>query len=91
MTCAIYIKSVVMNKYKRFVVSDEDSQKIFMDPESGLEFSFINRRCFARVYLLQDLEAVSPISELGLDSLLDPLQINKLVDALSQRYTILRP
>ncbi|KAI0488889.1 hypothetical protein KFK09_028728 [Dendrobium nobile] len=95
MSGAVYIKGVAVTKYKRSAVSDEDEwpskfSKAFMELEDGLELSFTDKRRFARVRLLQDPEAVPPISELGPDALLEPLQIEELVNALRKRNTAIK-
>ncbi|XP_020692542.1 formamidopyrimidine-DNA glycosylase isoform X3 [Dendrobium catenatum] len=95
MSGAVYIKGVAVTKYKRSAVSDEDEwpskfSKVFMELEDGLELSFTDKRRFARVRLLQDPEAVPPISELGPDALLEPLQIEELVNALRKRNTAIK-
>ncbi|KAL0904771.1 hypothetical protein M5K25_026921 [Dendrobium thyrsiflorum] len=95
MSGAVYIKGVAVTKYKRSAVSDEDEwpskfSKVFMELEDGLELSFTDKRRFARVRLLQDPEAVPPISELGPDALLEPLQIEELLNALRKRNTAIK-
>ncbi|XP_020579416.1 formamidopyrimidine-DNA glycosylase isoform X2 [Phalaenopsis equestris] len=95
MTGAVYIKGVAVTKYKRSAVSDNDEwpskfSKVFMELEDGLELSFTDKRRFARVRLLQDPETVPPISELGPDAMLEPLQIDELVEALSRRKTAIK-
>ncbi|KAG0503404.1 hypothetical protein HPP92_003476 [Vanilla planifolia] len=90
MSGAIYIKGVAVTKYKRSAVSEKDEwpskfTKVFVELEDGIEFAFTDKRRFARVRLLQDPTLVPPISELGPDALLEPLEIDEFVDALSKK------
>ncbi|WOK98288.1 formamidopyrimidine-DNA glycosylase-like isoform X1 [Canna indica] len=60
MAGAVYIKGVAVTKYKRSAVSDSDEwpskySKVFVKLEDGLEFSFTDKRRFARVRLLEDV------------------------------------
>jgi len=70
MAGAIYIKGVPVTNYKRSVVGSEEEwpskySKFFAELDDGLEFSFTDKRRFARVRLFDDPETVPPISELG--------------------------
>ncbi|XP_073002450.1 formamidopyrimidine-DNA glycosylase isoform X2 [Typha latifolia] len=90
MAGAIYIKGVAVTKYKRSAVSSTEEwpskySKVFVELDDGLEFSFTDKRRFARVRLLEDPETVPPISELGPDALFDPMQVNEFMDSLSKK------
>ncbi|XP_059641020.1 formamidopyrimidine-DNA glycosylase isoform X2 [Cornus florida] len=90
MAGAIYIKGVAVTKYKRSAVSDTDEwpskySKLFIELDDGLEFSFTDKRRFARVRLLKDPASVPPISDLGPDALLEPMTIDELVNSLSKK------
>ncbi|XP_034208493.1 formamidopyrimidine-DNA glycosylase isoform X6 [Prunus dulcis] len=90
MTGAIYIKGVAVTKYKRSAVKDTDEwpskySKLFVELDDGLEFSFTDKRRFARVRLLKDPASVPPISELGPDALLEPMTGDELFESLSKK------
>uniref|UniRef100_A0A0D9WSI6 Formamidopyrimidine-DNA glycosylase catalytic domain-containing protein n=1 Tax=Leersia perrieri TaxID=77586 RepID=A0A0D9WSI6_9ORYZ len=85
MAGAIYIKGVPVTKS---VVSSTDEwpskySKFFVELDDGLEFSFTDKRRFARVRLFEDPETVPPISELGPDALFEPMSVDNFVDSLS--------
>ncbi|KAK8940120.1 Formamidopyrimidine-DNA glycosylase [Platanthera guangdongensis] len=95
MTGAVYIKGVAVTKYRRSAVSDKDEwpskfSKVFIELEDGLELSFTDKRRLAKVRLLKDPEAVPPISELGPDALLEPLQIDEFAEALRKKKTAIK-
>ena len=50
-----------------------------------MEFSFTDKRRFARVRLFNDPETVPPISELGPDALFEPMSVDNFVDSLSRK------
>ncbi|KAF0904033.1 hypothetical protein E2562_031550 [Oryza meyeriana var. granulata] len=88
MAGAIYIKGVPVTKYKRSVVSSTDEwpskySKFFVELDDGLEFSFTDKRRFARVRLFEDPETVPPISDLGPDALFEPMSVDNFADSLS--------
>ncbi|XP_021826673.1 formamidopyrimidine-DNA glycosylase isoform X1 [Prunus avium] len=90
MAGAIYIKGVAVTKYKRSAVKDTDEwpskySKLFVELDDGLEFSFTDKRRFARVRLLKDPASVPPISELGPDALLEPMTGDELFESLSKK------
>ncbi|EEE66100.1 hypothetical protein OsJ_22131 [Oryza sativa Japonica Group] len=90
MAGAIYIKGVPVTKYKRSVVSSTDEwpskySKFFVQLDDGLEFSFTDKRRFARVRLFEDPETVPPISELGPDALFEPMSSDSFADSLSRK------
>jgi formamidopyrimidine-DNA glycosylase len=53
--------------------------------DDGLEFSFTDKRRFARVRLFEDPETVPPISELGPDALFEPMSSDSFADSLSRK------
>nr|BAJ86711.1 predicted protein [Hordeum vulgare subsp. vulgare] len=90
MAGAIYIKGVAVTKYKRSAVNSADDwpskySKFFVELDDGLEFSFTDKRRFARVRLFDDPETVPPISELGPDALFEPMSVDNFVDSLSKK------
>ncbi|KAJ0989508.1 hypothetical protein J5N97_007864 [Dioscorea zingiberensis] len=88
MAGAVYIKGVAVTNYKRAVVSEEwpsKYSKVFVELEDGLEFSFTDKRRFAKVRLLEAPTAVPPISELGPDALTEPMQVDEFVGSLSKK------
>ncbi|XP_024183636.1 formamidopyrimidine-DNA glycosylase isoform X2 [Rosa chinensis] len=90
MAGAVYIKGVAVTKYKRSAVKDTDEwpskySKVFVQLDDGLEFSFTDKRRFARVRLLEDPTSVPPISELGPDALLEPMTVDELLASLSKK------
>uniref|UniRef100_J3MS08 DNA-(apurinic or apyrimidinic site) lyase n=1 Tax=Oryza brachyantha TaxID=4533 RepID=J3MS08_ORYBR len=92
MAGAIYIKGVELSKYKRSAVSPTEEwpskySKLLVEMDDGLEFSFTDKRRFAKIRFLDDPEAVPPISELGPDALFEPLQLNDYVQSLSRKNT----
>uniref|UniRef100_A0A0E0Q0Q3 Formamidopyrimidine-DNA glycosylase catalytic domain-containing protein n=1 Tax=Oryza rufipogon TaxID=4529 RepID=A0A0E0Q0Q3_ORYRU len=87
MAGAIYIKGVPVTKS---VVSSTDEwpskySKFFVQLDDGLEFSFTDKRRFARVRLFEDPETVPPISELGPDALFEPMSSDSFADSLSRK------
>ncbi|XP_073302775.1 formamidopyrimidine-DNA glycosylase isoform X2 [Primulina huaijiensis] len=90
MTGAVYIKGVAVTKYKRSAVKDTDEwpskySKFFVALDDGLEFSFTDKRRFAKVRLLDDPVSVPPISELGPDALVDPMAVDEFCNSLSKK------
>lgn len=90
MAGAVYIKGVAVTKYKRSAVKDTDEwpskySKFFVELDDGLEFSFTDKRRFARVRLLKDPTSVPPISELGPDALLEPMTVDELFECFSKK------
>ncbi|KAJ1260082.1 hypothetical protein BS78_10G204700 [Paspalum vaginatum] len=90
MAGAIYIKGVPVTKYKRSVVNSEEEwpskySKFFAALDDGLEFSFTDKRRFARVRLFEDPEIVPPISELGPDALFEPMSVGNFLDSLGRK------
>jgi len=64
MAGAIYIKGVPVTNYKRSVVGSEEEwtskySKFFAELDDGLEFSFTDKRRFARVRLFDDVQMLS--------------------------------
>nr|AAQ56451.1 putative glycosylase [Oryza sativa Japonica Group]AAQ56476.1 putative glycosylase [Oryza sativa Japonica Group] len=53
--------------------------------DDGLEFSFTDKRRFAKIRFLDNPEAVPPISELGPDALFEPLHLDDFVESLSRK------
>ncbi|KAL6603767.1 hypothetical protein ACP70R_044128 [Stipagrostis hirtigluma subsp. patula] len=87
---AIYIKGVPVTKYKRSVVNSTEEwpskySKFFVELDDGLEFSFTDKRRFARVRLFEDPETVPPISELGPDALFEPMSVDTFLDSLGRK------
>ncbi|CAA2996455.1 formamidopyrimidine-DNA glycosylase isoform X1 [Olea europaea subsp. europaea] len=90
MTGAIYIKGIAVTKYKRSAVKDTDEwpskySKLFIELDDGLEFSFTDKRRFAKVRLLDNPVSVPPISELGPDALLEPMTVDEFYNSLSKK------
>ncbi|KAL5575769.1 hypothetical protein UlMin_017468 [Ulmus minor] len=90
MAGAIYIKGVAVTIYKRSAVKDGDEwpskySKVFVELDDGLEFSFIDKRRFAKVRLLKDPASMPPISELGPDALLEPMTLDQFVASLTKK------
>ncbi|XP_073048408.1 formamidopyrimidine-DNA glycosylase isoform X2 [Primulina eburnea] len=90
MTGAVYVKGVAVTKYKRSAVKDTDEwpskySKFFVELDDGLEFSFTDKRRFAKVRLLDDPVSVPPISELGPDALLEPMAVDEFCNSLSKK------
>lgn len=90
MAGAIYIKGIPVTKYKRSVVNSEEEwpskySKFFAELDDGLEFSFTDKRRFARVRLFDDPETVPPISELGPDALFEPMSVENFLDSLGRK------
>ncbi|XP_066378971.1 formamidopyrimidine-DNA glycosylase-like isoform X2 [Miscanthus floridulus] len=90
MAGAIYIKGIPVTKYKRSVVNSEEEwpskySKFFAELDDGLEFSFTDKRRFARVRLFDDPETVPPISELGPDALFEPMSVDNFLDSLGRK------
>ncbi|XAR67793.1 DNA-(apurinic or apyrimidinic site) lyase [Bertholletia excelsa] len=74
----------------RSAVKDTDEwpskySKLFVELDDGLEFSFTDKRRFAKVRLLQNPVSVPPISELGPDALLEPMTIDEFINSLSKK------
>ncbi|KAM0832191.1 hypothetical protein ACQ4PT_065035 [Festuca glaucescens] len=59
--------------------------KFFVELDDGLEFSFTDKRRFARVRLFDDPETVPPISELGPDALFEPMSVDNFVESLRKK------
>ncbi|KAL6568033.1 hypothetical protein OROHE_003717 [Orobanche hederae] len=53
--------------------------------EDGLEFSFTDKRRFAKVRLLENPVSVPPISELGPDALTEPMTVDEFYNSLSKK------
>ncbi|KAL7139917.1 hypothetical protein ABFS83_09G085500 [Erythranthe nasuta] len=90
MAGAVYIKGVAVTKYKRSAVKDTDEwpskySKLFVELDDGLEFSFTDKRRFAKVRLLDNPVSVPPISELGPDALKEPMTVDGLNSSLSKK------
>ncbi|GAB2216760.1 hypothetical protein Droror1_Dr00024539 [Drosera rotundifolia] len=90
MAGAVYIKGVMVTKYKRSAVKDSDEwpskySKVFIVLDDGLELSFTDKRRFAKVRLLKDPASVPPISELGPDALLELWAVDELHESLRKR------
>uniref|UniRef100_A0A8R7VIH9 DNA-(apurinic or apyrimidinic site) lyase n=1 Tax=Triticum urartu TaxID=4572 RepID=A0A8R7VIH9_TRIUA len=90
MAGAIYIKGVELSKYKRSAVSPTEEwpskySKLFVELDDGLEFSFTDKRRFAKIRLLDNPEAVPPISELGPDALCEPMQLDDFVQSFGRK------
>ncbi|XP_057772800.1 formamidopyrimidine-DNA glycosylase isoform X2 [Salvia miltiorrhiza] len=90
MAGAVYIKGVAVTKYKRSVVKDTDEwpskySKLFVELADGLEFSFTDKRRFAKVRLLDNPVSVPPISELGPDALTEPMTEDELCNSLKKK------
>ncbi|XP_042061935.1 formamidopyrimidine-DNA glycosylase-like isoform X4 [Salvia splendens] len=90
MAGAVYIKGVVVTKYKRSAVKDTDEwpskySKLFVELADGMEFSFTDKRRFAKVRLLDNPVSVPPISELGPDALMEPMTEDDLSNSLRKK------
>uniref|UniRef100_A0A0E0ATQ1 DNA-(apurinic or apyrimidinic site) lyase n=1 Tax=Oryza glumipatula TaxID=40148 RepID=A0A0E0ATQ1_9ORYZ len=90
MAGAIYIKGVELSKYKRSAVRPTEEwplkySKLLVVMDDGLEFSFTDKRRFAKIRFLDNPEAVPPISELGPDALFEPLHLDDFVESLSRK------
>ncbi|XP_066379226.1 formamidopyrimidine-DNA glycosylase-like [Miscanthus floridulus] len=90
MAGAIYIKGVEISKYKRSAVSPTEEwpskySKLFAEMDDGLEFSFTDKRRFAKIRLLDNPEAAPPISELGPDALFEPIKLDEFMKSLGQK------
>ncbi|KAG6425319.1 hypothetical protein SASPL_115747 [Salvia splendens] len=109
MAGAVYIKGVVVTKYKRVTfdltvlsdnslvvypwrsaVKDTDEwpskySKLFVELADGMEFSFTDKRRFAKVRLLDNPVSVPPISELGPDALMEPMTEDDLSNSLRKK------
>ncbi|KAL3819179.1 hypothetical protein ACJIZ3_005084 [Penstemon smallii] len=90
MAGAVYIKGVAVTKYKRSAVKDTDEwpskySKLFVELDDGLEFSFTDKRRFAKVRLLENPVSMPPISELGPDALLEPMTVDEFCKSLSKK------
>ncbi|KAG0523219.1 hypothetical protein BDA96_07G105000 [Sorghum bicolor] len=90
MAGAIHIKGVELSKYKRSAVNPTEEwpskySKLFVEMDDGLEFSFTDKRRFAKIRLLDNPEAAPPISELGPDALFEPIKLDEFVKTLSQK------
>ncbi|CAD6247234.1 unnamed protein product [Miscanthus lutarioriparius] len=90
MAGAIYIKGVEISKYKRSSVSPTEEwpskySKLFAEMDDGLEFSFSDKRRFAKIRLLDNPEAAPPISELGPDALFEPIKLDEFMKSLGQK------
>ncbi|CAL4900358.1 unnamed protein product [Urochloa decumbens] len=90
MAGAIYIKGVELSKYKRSAISSTEEwpskySKLFVQMDDGLEFSFTDKRRFAKIRLVDNPEAVPPISELGPDALFEPMKLDDFMKSLSRK------
>ncbi|KAL6644316.1 hypothetical protein ACP70R_015924 [Stipagrostis hirtigluma subsp. patula] len=90
MAGAIYIKGVELSKYKRSAVNPNEEwpskySKLFVELDDGLEFSFTDKRRFAKIRLVDNPEAVPPISELGPDALSEPMKLEDFVQFLMKK------
>ncbi|XP_047972495.1 formamidopyrimidine-DNA glycosylase isoform X2 [Salvia hispanica] len=90
MAGAVYIKGVEVTKYKRSAVKDTDEwpskySKLFVELADGMEFSFTDKRRFAKVRLLDNPVSVPPISELGPDALMEPMTEDELSNSLRKK------
>ncbi|KAK1271740.1 Formamidopyrimidine-DNA glycosylase [Acorus gramineus] len=90
MAGAIYIKGVAVTQYRRSAVNSSDEwpskySKAFIELDDGTELSLTDKRRFAKVRLLNDPVSVPPVSELGPDALLEPMQLDEFVDSLSKK------
>ncbi|CAD6338911.1 unnamed protein product [Miscanthus lutarioriparius] len=65
-----------------YVAASKVGQSLLDD---GLEFSFTDKRRFARVRLFDDPETVPPISELGPDALFEPMSVDNFLDSLGRK------
>ncbi|RCV38716.1 hypothetical protein SETIT_8G164700v2 [Setaria italica] len=65
--------------------SPEEHPIKFSQLDDGLEFSFTDKRRFARVRLIEDPENVPPISELGPDALFEPMSVDNFLDSLGRK------
>ncbi|KAJ3693412.1 hypothetical protein LUZ60_008892 [Juncus effusus] len=95
MAGAIYIKGIETSKYRRSSISPSEEwpskySKVHVELDDGLEFSFTDKRRFAKVRLVQDPESVPPISELGPDALTEPMEVNNFINALSKKKTAIK-
>ncbi|KAF4348670.1 hypothetical protein F8388_026083 [Cannabis sativa] len=61
---------------------------LYLQLDGGMEFSFTDKRRFAKVRLLKDPASVPPISELGPDALLEPMTDDELVASLSKKKKV---
>lgn len=96
MAGAIYIKGVAVTKYKRSAVNDDDEwpskhSKFFIELNDGLEISFTDKRRFATVRLLDDPASVPPISALGPDALLEPMNEVEFFNSLRKKKMAIKP
>ncbi|XP_051147973.1 formamidopyrimidine-DNA glycosylase isoform X3 [Andrographis paniculata] len=90
MAGAVYIKGVAVTKYKRSAVKDTDEwpskySKLFVQLDDGLEFSFTDKRRFAKVRLIDNPISAPPISELGPDALKEPMTEDEFYSALCKK------
>ncbi|KAL1565022.1 Formamidopyrimidine-DNA glycosylase [Salvia divinorum] len=90
MAGAVYIKGVAVTKYKRSAVKDTDEwpskySKLFVELADGIEFSFTDKRRFAKVRLLDNPVSVPPISDLGPDALIEPMTEDELSNSLTKK------
>ncbi|CAN6337770.1 unnamed protein product [Urochloa humidicola] len=90
MAGAIHIKGVELSKYKRSAVSSTEEwpskySKVFVQMDDGLEFSFTDKRRFAKIRLVDNPEAAPPISELGPDALFEPMKLDNFMKSLGRK------
>ncbi|CAN6347048.1 unnamed protein product [Urochloa humidicola] len=90
MAGAIYIKGVELSKYKRSAVNSTEEwpskySKLFVQMDDGLEFSFTDKRRFAKIRLVDNPKAVPPISELGPDALFEPMKLDDFMKSLGRK------
>ncbi|KAJ1269066.1 hypothetical protein BS78_07G182000 [Paspalum vaginatum] len=90
MAGAIHIKGLGLSNYKRSAVSPTEEwpskySKLFVKLDDGLEFSFTDKRRFAKIRLVDNPEVVPPISELGPDALFEPMSLDDFMKSLSRK------
>ncbi|RLN29781.1 formamidopyrimidine-DNA glycosylase-like [Panicum miliaceum] len=66
------------------LTSDPSKLKSY-EMDDGLEFSFTDKRRFAKIRLVDNPEAVPPISELGPDALFEPMKLDDFVKSLGRK------
>ncbi|KAF4372315.1 hypothetical protein F8388_026988 [Cannabis sativa] len=75
-------------EWKSAVKEDDEWPSKYSKLDGGMEFSFTDKRRFAKVRLLKDPASVPPISELGPDALLEPMTDDELVASLSKKKKV---
>nr|CAB3470969.1 unnamed protein product [Digitaria exilis] len=86
----LLVRSCLILRKAGSVVNSEEEwpskySKFFAELDDGLEFSFTDKRRFARVRLFEDPETVPPISELGPDALFAPMSVESFLDSLGRK------